>query len=217
MKRLLMLYGVNCTTEIWEKMNPYLVDYEIAYVEYPHEVTERARTVNDITRWVYDNYSANSYDAVIGHSLGGVIALQLVSDYKMEFEKIIFLDTNLKPAELFYRNLMLPEHMEKYGDKILKMFETERMFYRKELFETVQGEFDYTECLQNIPKKVYAIYGNRGVKDYTNRICDLNLPDDALSRLEFRFIPNSCHMMMIENPQGLSEVLKDIIDMNLTS
>lgn len=209
--RLLMLYGVNCTVEIWENMKPYLADYEIDYVEYPHEVTKRARSVNDITRWVYENYSDNSYNAVIGHSLGGVIALQLVSDYKMKFEKIIYLDTNLKPAEVFYRNLMLPEHMEKYGDEILKMFETERPFYRKELFEAIQGDFDYTECLQNIPRKVYAIYGNRGVQDYPDRIRDLNLPDDTLNRLEFRFIPNSCHMMMIENPQGLSAVLKDII------
>lgn len=212
--RILVLYGVNCTIKIWENMKPYFADYEVDYVEYPHEVTERAIVVDDITTWVYENYFTNSYDVVIGHSLGGVIALQLVADYKMQFEKIIYLDTNLKPAEVFYRNLMMPEHMEEYGEKILKIFEEERPFYRKELLEAIQGEFDYTECLQNVPKKVYAIYGNRGVQDYPDRISDLNLPDDILHRLEFRFVPNSCHMMMIENPQGLSAVLKDIIPTN---
>ena len=214
--RLLMLYGVNCTVEIWNSMKPYLADYEVDYVEYPHEVTASATTVADITRWVYENYSVHSYDAVIGHSLGGVIALQLATDYRMKFDKIIYLDTNLKPAEAFYRNLMMPEHMEKYGEEILKMFEAQRPFYTKELFETIQGEFDYTEYLLNISQKVYAIYGDRGVQDYPGRINDLNLPENVLHKIDFRFIPNACHMMMIENPEGLSKVLKDIITTEFT-
>ena len=209
--RLLMLYGVNCTAKIWEHVKPYLEDCEVDYVEYPHEITGRATTVDDITKWVYENYSGNSYDAVIGHSLGGIIALQLAANHKMKFEKIIYLDTNLKPAEAFYRNLMTPEHMKEYGDKVSEMFEAERPFYRKELLESIQGAFDYTGCLQNISGKVYAIYGDRGMPDYPDRIRDLNLPDDALHRLEFRFISDSCHMMMIENPSQLTDVIKDIL------
>ncbi len=38
MMRLLLLYGVNCTTHIWDYINPYLKSFEMDYVEYPHDV-----------------------------------------------------------------------------------------------------------------------------------------------------------------------------------
>ncbi|MGL5086427.1 MAG: alpha/beta fold hydrolase [Clostridium sp.] len=120
--RLLMLYGVNCTNEIWNYLKPYLKSFEDDYVEYPHEITSKANEVDDISKWIYEHYNSNSYQAVIGHSLGGIIALQLASKYKMNFDKIIYLDTNLKPAKEFYRNLMTEEHIVKFGKDIIPMF-----------------------------------------------------------------------------------------------
>ena len=52
-------------------------------MEYPHDVTQNAKKVDDITEWVYNNYGHHCYDAIIGHSLGGIIALQLIAEYKM--------------------------------------------------------------------------------------------------------------------------------------
>lgn len=209
--KLLMLYGVNCTKEIWKYIKPYLDEYEVEYVEYPHEITLHATKVEHITKWVYENYSSNYYDAIIGHSLGGIIALQLISEYKMKCGKIIYLDTNLKPAEMFYRNLMTQEHMNTYGDEIIEMFNAERKFYRIELFEAIQEDFDYTNYLENISQPVYALYGNRGQSEYENRIRDLNLSDDTLDRLEIRFISDACHMIMVENPLQLVCEIKNIL------
>ena len=87
MMRLLMLYGVNCTKHIWDYLNPYLRNFEIDYVEYPHEVTLNAKKVDDITEWVYKYYGHHCCDAIIGHSLGGIIALQLIAEYKMKVHK----------------------------------------------------------------------------------------------------------------------------------
>lgn len=209
--KLLMLYGINCTKEIWSYINPYFANYEIDFVEYPHEITTKAIGVDNITKWVYENYHHNEYDAIIGHSLGGLIALQLVALYNMKFKKIIFLDTNLKPAEAFYRNLMTQENMDKHGDLIIKMFEEERKFYREEIFDSVQTNFDYTGYLQNISQKVYGIYGDRGILEYQDRIKDLNLTDETLEKLDLTFIKNACHMIMVENPEQLSKVIKDIL------
>ncbi|MBE5961570.1 MAG: alpha/beta hydrolase [Lachnospiraceae bacterium] len=210
--KLLMLYGVNCTKDIWNEFSPYLKKYEVDYVEYPHEVTEKANRVDDITKWVYDTYHGQSYDAVIGHSLGGIIALQLASEYNMNFRKIIFLDTNLKPANEFYRNLMTPGHMEQYGKDILPMFQEERKYYTQALFEQLQGEFDYTYYLNNINEKVYGVYGDRNMPEYKNKMEDLNLSDETLGRLELKFISNACHMIMIENPHDLFFTLEPILE-----
>lgn len=209
--RLLILYGVNCTRKIWDSFRPFLIDYEVDYVEYPHEVTLKAEKVEDLTKWVYENYHCNSYQAVIGHSLGDIIALQLAAKYKMNFENIIYLDTNLKPAKEFYRNLMTPEHMNQFGDEIVQMYNTERAFYTSKLLESIQNdEFDYTDLLKEIPQKVYGIYGDRGIPEYRNRICDLNLSDETLKKLELKFITNACHMIMLENPKQLYQSLETI-------
>lgn len=209
--RLLVLYGVNCTKDIWNYINPYLRNFEIDYVEYPHEVTLNAKKVDDITQWVYKNYSHQCYDAIIGHSLGGLIALQLIAEYKIKADKIIYLDTNLKPANEFYRNLMTQKNMEKYGNDILQMFSEERKYYTTELLKSIQVDFDYTNLVNKISQDIYAIYGDRGMPDYPSKIQDLNLSDQVLNKLNLVFIHDSCHMIMVENPEQLSEIIKGIL------
>lgn len=210
--RILLLYGINCTSKIWDNLRPYLDSYEVVYVEYPHEITQKANDVDTISKWVYETYTGQHYDAVIGHSLGGIVALQLASKYKMKFDKIIYLDTNLRPANEFYRNLMTDEHMAEYGNDILTMFQEERKFYTSNLFKSIQEEFDYTKYLKELTQKVYAIYGDRNRPEYKNKITDLNLSNEALSKLDIRFVNNSCHMIMIENPKKLYEMIDKILE-----
>lgn len=209
--RLMMLYGINCTKDIWNYINPYLSDFDIDYVEYPHKVTHNAKKVDDITEWVYKNYSHHCYDAIIGHSLGGIIALELITNYKMKVDKIIYLDTNLKPANEFYRNLMTQKNMEKYGNTILQMFSKERKFYTEELLNSIQVNFDYTNLVNEISQDIYAIYGDRGMPNYPAKIQDLNLSAQVLNNLNLVFIQDSCHMIMVENPKQLSEIIKGIL------
>lgn len=111
----------------------------------------------------------------------------------MNFKKIIFLDTNLKPANKFYRNLMTQAHTEIYGEEIIKMFEEERIFYRKELLKSIQDDFDFTHLLSNISQKVYAIYGDRGISYYPSYSNSMNSYFSTnLSKLIFiSYSPNS--------------------------
>ena len=210
--RLLMLYGVNCTDRVWDALKPYLEKYEVDYVAYPHEITRKVNEVEDLSKWVYETYHHHTYQAVIGHSLGGIIALQLISKYKMKFDKMIYLDTNLKPANEFYRNLMTPEHMKLFGEEVLPMFQAERKYYTPSLLESLQEEFDYTKYIKEINQKVYAIYGDRGQPEYQDKITDLNLPDELFNKIEFRFIHNACHMIMMENPKQLHETIELILE-----
>lgn len=209
--RLMMLYGVNCTKHIWDYIDPYLRNFEIDYVEYPHDITLNAKRIDDITEWVYKNYGHYCYDAMIGHSLGGIIALQLIAEYKMKVHKIIYLDTNLKPANEFYRNLMTQRNMEKHGEHILQMLKEERKFYTTELLDSIQIDFDYTSLVNEISQDIYAIYGDRGMPEYPAKIQDLNLSAQALKHLNLVFIQDACHMIMVENPKQLSETIKGIL------
>jgi len=210
--KLLFLYGVNCTRKVWDRIIPYLSKYEIDFVEYKSEWTKNACSVEDLTRSIYEEYGMNKYDAVVGHSLGGIVALQLAHDYGMNFGKIIYLDTNLKPAEAFYRNLMTPEHMEQYGEEILSGFATERGNYTEEMFNRLREDFDYSYLVNELNQVVYGLYGDRNRPDYPSKTEALNLDEKTLCRLKLSFIPNACHMIMIENPVDLSNAIKAILE-----
>jgi pimeloyl-ACP methyl ester carboxylesterase len=207
-RKLLLLYGLRCTKRVWDDLAPYFVEYEVDYVEYPHEVTLQAKKVNDLTQWVYENYGEKTYDAIVGHSLGGIIALQLVSDYNMKAKQVFLLDTNLRPAEAHYRNLMTPEHMQQYGDRVLPMLKAEAKFYTPALFEAIQNDFDFTELILSAKQAVFALYGDREQPEYERKISALNLPDEVLGKIELRWIEHACHMIMVENPSALAELIQ---------
>lgn len=101
--------------------------------------------------------------------------------------------------------------MERYGKSILEMLNKEKKFYTDELMKSIQSNFDYTDMVYEIIPDIYAIYGDRGIPEYPERIKDLNLPIEILKKLNLIFIQDSCHLIMIENPKQLFEVIKDIL------
>lgn len=47
--------------------------------------------------------------------------------------------------------------------------------------------------------------------EYPAKIQDLNLDPQILKQLNLVFIQDSCHMIMVENPEQLSEIIKGIL------
>lgn len=209
--RGLILYGAKCTVGVWDALKGELAMQDITFVEYPHDIIEKANCISDITRWVYAAYGKESYDFILGHSMGGIIALELAADYKLRCDKVIIIESNLKPAKKFYRNLMLPSNMELYGDNIISVIKEESEYYKDSLIKKLQEDFDYTDYVRRINSRVYGIFGDRGQRHYDNRISDLCLDDDIAAKIKFRFVKDSCHMPMIENPKELAEITESIL------
>lgn len=209
--RGLILYGANCTLDVWDTLKCELSVHNVTFVEYPHNILEKANSISDITKWIYATYENERFDFILGHSMGGIIGLELVADFKLRCDKVILIDSNLKPANNFYRNLMLPSNMEQYGEKIISMIKGEAKYYSDSLKKELQVDFNYTDYIRKMNSKVYGIYGDRGQKFYANRISDLCLDDDIVSKIDFRFVENSCHMPMVENHKGLAEIIESIL------
>jgi pimeloyl-ACP methyl ester carboxylesterase len=93
----MFLYGILCTADIWKDIRDDFSAFDIDYVTYPHEVTRKAATAGDIAGFVYSMYGNTEYDFVLGHSMGGVVALKL----GLKCKRIILAETNLKPAKPF--------------------------------------------------------------------------------------------------------------------
>ena len=164
----------------------------------------------DITKDVYDRYGKASYDYIIGHSMGGKIALQLCADFQMRVKGIIFIETNLRPAAAFYRNLLLAKNSE-VKDELMSMLQEESIYYLDALNKELQETFDDAYLVQQANCLVYGIYGDRGLPAYPDRIHDLCLDADTLAKLQLFFVKDSCHMPMLENPDHLTKIIKGII------
>ena len=208
--KILWLPGAKCTKEIWRYMIKDWEEEDNVFVKYSHDVLLQAKQVMDITKDVYDCYGKASYDYIIGHSMGGKIALQLCADFQMRVKGIIFIETNLRPAAAFYRNLLLAKNSE-VKDELMSMLQEESIYYLDALNKELQETFDDAYLVQQANCLVYGVYGDRGLPAYPDRIHDLCLDADTLAKLQLFFVKDSCHMPMLENPDHLTKIIKGII------
>jgi pimeloyl-ACP methyl ester carboxylesterase len=207
----LFLYGAKCNVDIWDKVKPGFSDIDIEYVDYPRDLTRTARTVSVLARWMYDLYGNDKFDFILGHSMGGFVALHLVLELPMNIPKLIMVESNPRPAEVFYRNLMTPKNLAIHGDYIKSMFDSEACNYNDALLMSVRDGFDDSDLIRNYQGEIHAIFGDRGIADYPNRISDLNLDQDVREKMRFHFVQDACHLPMIENPQQFSAIVRKIL------
>lgn len=208
--KLLFLPGIGCTKEIWNSVKSYIKEYDCTFITYPRTVTKQVNSINDLADWLYNEIKDQGYDVIIGHSAGGLIALQLLNDYSYTTSKLVLVESNLKPAEVFYRNLMLNDTTKEY-ECIIKMLRSEMPYYTQTFQSSIQNDFDYTYLLNKLHIPVYVLYGDRGNPNYKNRFSDLCLDDNVLNQLNIRFVANSCHMPMMESPEEFSKILIKIL------
>ena len=79
-------------------------------------------------------------------------------------------------------------------------------------FETLPSRRILTTAISSASSRgrVHGIYGDRGVENYESRISDLCLDEDVEQRIQFHFVKDACHMPMVENPEGLAAIVRQI-------
>ena len=207
--KILMLQGLYCTPKLFRQAATYLKEHELLLMEYPHEVTARAIRVMDLASWIATQLPKD-IDVIIGHSMGGILALQLVHDVGIAAKCVICIESNLCPAEPFYRNLVMKQHMATLGAELQKEMAKEAVWYHAALVKQLQEHFDYS-ALTHISVPIHMIYGDRGIPGYAQRIQDLNLCPETVNRLQFHFIKNACHMPMLEQCEDTYRCVNDIL------
>lgn len=204
----LVLYGANCTLSIWEALKEQLSEYDLHYVDYPHEVLQKSQTLQELADWVEQAYPG-PYDVLIGHSMGGLLALLLAQ--RTQIKQIILIETNLCPAKPFYRTLLTSQHQAAFKDEVMQMIRSEAPYYQEALKRSLQEDFDYRYLIPAGEAAIHVIYGDRGVPGYANRILDLNLGKDIVDMLQFHFLKDCAHMPMLENCEDLAQLLRGLL------
>ena len=209
--KAVFLYGAKCNPDLWNFIRPQLKEFDIDYVAYPHEMLKKAMATDDIVPWAAAYADECRCDVVVGHSMGGQIALSMLPLLKQPPSTLVLIESNPVPSGPLYRNLMTEEHMKQYGEPVLGMLASEAEFYTKELLLSLTDGYDLTPYIRQYRGKIHAIYGNRGRAVGKRHADELCLPEDIISRMELRFIRNACHLPMIENPTDMAGALAQIL------
>lgn len=187
--------------------------HNLEIVEYPESITKKCYTIEDISSWVFEHYFQNNqnYDFILGHSMGGMIGLYILSSRDIHCDQGIIVETFLKPPPILFRNLIMDSNKELLEDTILTMLKKEAPNYTNELLTSLKEEFDLTEYLNRIACPLHFLYGNRGITDKDLLMNNVNLNQNHLSRINISFVDNACHFPMLENPKQFKEIFQSIL------
>jgi pimeloyl-ACP methyl ester carboxylesterase len=201
--QILFLYGIKCRPWIWQPLHELRAGADDIFVEYPHTVTESCLSTQELSQWVANNYfsQGEQYAAVVGHSLGGILALQLAQIPGVTLPKIVFLDSFLHSTTDFFHNLYLPTTAPALKSRIDTMLREENDHYAESLrAEIRRPDFDFVQPALQYTGELYGFYGDRGCGDPEYTFSQLNLPPELQAKLHLHTLANSCHFPMLENP-----------------
>jgi pimeloyl-ACP methyl ester carboxylesterase len=172
-----------------------------------------APTLPDLARWVTET-CLTSPGVLVGHSLGGMLALQIARDAPEQVLAVVLVDAfpnlRLNAAHLpgLYagqRHADVRGRVEAMRSQVIAQASPGAL---EALWPTVEA-FDASPWLPDVRPPVYGIYGGRGLyrADETRRLAG----DLGLSRVPrcggLVIVPNAGHFVHLECPEAVNATL----------
>ncbi len=209
----LFLPGYACTSKIWQMIRDEFDSIcEPTWVDWPIQAIPSFHHVADFSHWLYTAVGVESYDFVVGHSLGGLAALQLVAMAEGVEPTVILIETFLTSPAPFFQNLLFDKAASVPAQLISVMLNREKIHYSPVLGDRLR-EVDMTEWVLTRKKMLYALYGDRGSGVPEKVVNELRWSESLSACVEVKVIPDACHFPMIENPSATLKSLRRILDL----
>jgi len=209
MKKGLLLCGYACKPWIWDGVKDRLEkEYDIDIIEWPNELIGTFNKVEDFAEWTINNYSVvnTKIDFIVGHSMGGVIALYIAASKKVKVNKVVLVESFIRSPDKFFQNLVYDEANKDLILKITDMIKNEAQYYSSEIGNELSC-LNVAELAYNLDCDIYAIYGDRGCGNKERVISELAFNQEVNRKVEVDIISNSCHFPMLENENEVVEYL----------
>ena len=209
MKNGLLLPGYACKSWIWDDIAAKTKHYfDLELVDWPTDLVKDFSSIQDFAVWLGNRFvsKGNEYDFVIGHSLGGLVALYLARLYPDKIHTVVLTESFITRPGLFFQNLLMESSETKLKDQIITMLQEESKFYSADLQKQLK-ELNLAALVEGLEAKIIAFYGDRGVRNSKIVIENLGLSQKILSKIKIHVIQNSCHFPMIENSESLAKYL----------
>jgi pimeloyl-ACP methyl ester carboxylesterase len=216
MARLMMIHGLGCDAGFWEPQMEALRaaghEVEAPHLPYHGGPTEGVNpSLEGLAAWVAGEMGGRPA-ILLGHSLGGMIALEIAIDEPALVEGIVLVDAfaNLRLNEANLPELWAPAYPE-LRDEIMRrraevLAEAEEVY--EEIWATVL-EYDATERLEEIRAPLLGIYGGRGryaLGDEERLKRDLLL-DRTSGPAEVVIVEGAAHFVNLEEAERVNEAI----------
>lgn len=212
MKKLLFLPGYACTSNVWDNIRSKVMKKGFAadYVDWPKEELINFSNTYDFANWVDKQYDLKTYDAIIGHSMGGLVAIDLAEQNNFKDKEIVLVESFLKTPSKFFRNLYLESAKKSLKERIEGMLKNESVYYNKALSKRLKN-LDRTNEVASLNAKVTCIYGAREEINKEYVINQLNLAEETLDDLTIKIVSKCAHLPMLENEeQFIKELFEEL-------
>ena len=210
MSKVLFLSGYACEPLIWSSIKHSLNHIiEPDFLEWPKEQLANFTDINDYANWVNNIIKSNDYETVVGHSMGGLVALK-VAEINPNVKQVILIESFVKSPTKFFQNLLMKHVDKKLKAKVIEMLKKEQGLYSPVLGPKLK-HLNLTQQVLQLRCSLHAVYGDRGLKNHHAVEKNLNWPAQLKDKLTLWIINNSCHFPMLENPIDLAVLLNSII------
>lgn len=213
MKRGLILPGYACKSWIWkdvkEELNQF---YDFKFIDWPTNLIKDFYSLTDYATWVRDEYinSNEQWDFIIGHSMGGAVALNIAAMESVDINKIILVESFISPPQKFFQNLLMENADENLIIMVNEMLKKEQKLYCNEIRDMIR-KLDLRDLVIKLKSEIIAVYGDRGSNDSNKVLEELKWDDKIKSKISFNTISNSCHFPMLENSDELFNFIKRVL------
>ena len=203
----LFVPGLCCRSEIWDEARTFLQGIEVLALDWPWP--EEIASYDDGARWLANEIAAHRPHFVVGHSLGGLIALHLRSHLQAPPDwRLVIVDTFLVTPHPFFRNHVW-QPAPALRDRVATMLAEERP--RFPILRQLAASEDLPQWPARLltPRATY-IYGGRSDAYSAASLGEMaGVP--ASSGHDVHTVPGTSHFPMLERPDAFSATLADIL------
>ena len=199
--------GLCCRSGIWDQAGAHLPGVDVVALDWPWP--ERLRSYDDGAAWLADEIHAHRPQFVVGHSLGGAIALHLCSRTRPRREwSLAVVETFLVTPNAFFRNHVW-QPAPALRERIAAMLSEERTRFPI-LREVAVREEPPQWRERALAVRAAYIYGGRSGEHPPASLGELaGVPTSAGH--DVRAVPGTSHFPMLERPEEFYVTLLDVL------
>lgn len=213
MCRVLLLPGYACKSWIWSEVKQGLGTLcQLDTLDWPTDITLGFHNPDAFACWVRDSVldRKGPYDLIVGHSMGGLVALKAAALAPGQVKQVIVIESFLVSPGPFFQNLLLADTPAEIAEKVTEMLKLEQQHYSERLRNQLI-ELDLTDLVISLDCEVAALYGDRGCRSSEEVLANLQWSADLQAKVSMYIIHDSCHFPMLENPQQVMDVLRCLL------
>jgi len=205
--KALFVPGLCCRSDIWEGARTHLPQIEPVALDWPWP--ERIESYEDGAAWLAEEIRTHRPRFVVGHSLGGIIALHLRGGLRERREwGLVVVESFPTGPHPFFRNHVW-QPMPALRERIASMLAEERpRFSVLRMVATKEEPAGWRERVLAEPVKF--IYGARSGEHSVESLGEMaGIPPG--SGHEVRVVAETSHFPMLEEPSRFYAVLGDVL------